>query len=99
MRVRILTSAFKDLAVGREFYDKQGEGVGDYFFDSLFSDIDSLSLFGGIHRRTFGFHRSLSRRFPYAIYYKIDPDGSAVVYRDFGLPTKPHKNDEAFEIR
>ena len=42
MRVRILTSAFNDLVAGREFYDKQGEGLGDYFFDSVFSDIDEI---------------------------------------------------------
>lgn len=31
MKVRILTSAFHDLAAGREFYERQGEGVGEYF--------------------------------------------------------------------
>jgi len=44
MKVRILTSAFNDLAAGREFYERQGEGLGDYFFDSVFADIDSLAL-------------------------------------------------------
>ena len=44
MRVKILLSAVEDLYAGRIFYEKQGEGVGEYFFDSLFSDIDSLVL-------------------------------------------------------
>jgi hypothetical protein len=61
MRVRILTSALNDLAEGRRFYEAQGEGLGGYFFDSLFSDIDSLALYGGIHRLVFGFHRLLAR--------------------------------------
>ena len=43
MRVRILKSAFNDLDSGRVFYEKQGEGVGDYFFNSVSSDIDSLA--------------------------------------------------------
>ena len=81
MNVRILTSAFNDLAAGFEFYERQGEGVGAYFFDSLFSEIDSLSIFGGIHGKTKGFHRLLARRFPFAIYYKTDSDDSVVVYR------------------
>lgn len=81
MTVRILTSARNDLAAGREFYEQQGEGVGAYFFDSLFSEIDSLSIFGGVHRQTQGFHRLLARRFPYAIYYKVDSEGVVVVYR------------------
>ena len=54
MKVRILTSAFNDLAGGRVFYEAQGEGLGDYFLDSVFSDIDSLVLYGGIHRKAMG---------------------------------------------
>lgn len=44
MKIRILTSARNDLADGRNFYEQQGEGIGDYFLDSLISDIDSLAL-------------------------------------------------------
>ena len=50
------------------------------FFDSLFSDIDSLVSQAGIHSLHFNFHRALASRFPYAIYYKI-LDGEAVVFR------------------
>lgn len=51
MKIRILTSAFNDLAEARDFYERQGEGIGEYFLDSLFSDIDSLALYAGIHRK------------------------------------------------
>ena len=40
MKIKILSSALEDLYIGRLFYEKQGEGLGEYFFDSLFSDID-----------------------------------------------------------
>jgi len=80
MKVRILASAFEDLAAGRRFYDRQEEGVGDYFYDSLFAEIDSLVLYAGIHPIRFGFHRLLARRFPYAIYYRVIA-GEAVVFR------------------
>lgn len=36
MKIRILRSALEDLASAREFYDGMEDGVGDYFFDSLF---------------------------------------------------------------
>ena len=49
MKIRILPSALKDLARGRRFYERQGEGLGNYFMNTLFSDIDSLALYGGIH--------------------------------------------------
>jgi hypothetical protein len=91
MRVRILSSALPDLVKGREFYDRQAEGIGDYFFDSVFSDIDSLSLFGGIHRKVIGFHRLLAHRFPYAIYYKMDSKSSVVVYRVLDCRQDPAK--------
>ena len=74
MRIKILSSALEDLYGGRLFYQKQGEGLGDYFFDALFSDIDSLALYGGIHQKVFGFHRLLSKRFPYAIYYRVESE-------------------------
>ena len=79
MRIKILSSAVDDLEAGRLFYEKQGEGVGDYFFDSLFSDIDSLALYAGIHRKVFGYHRLLSKRFPFAVYYTVE--GEVVVVR------------------
>ena len=90
MNLRILESAFHDLAEGREFYERQGAGLGSYFLDSLFSDIDSLTLYAGIHRMVFGFHRMLSRRFPYAIYYQLE-NKQAVVYRVLDLRQHPRK--------
>lgn len=42
MKIKILISAVKDLEESRLFYEEQSEGLGDYFFDTLFSDIDSF---------------------------------------------------------
>lgn len=77
MKIRVLRSAIDDLTAGRLFYDKQQDGVGDYFFDSLFAEIDSLALYAGVHSMHFGFHRLLAK---YAIYYKVIED-QAVVFR------------------
>ena len=74
MRIRLLSTAVDDIESGRHFYETQQAGLGDYFLDSLFSDIDSLLLYAGIHQKTFGYHRTLSRRFPYAIYYRVEGD-------------------------
>ena len=71
MKVQVLEEAEQDLIEGFRFYEAQDAGLGDYFLDSLFSDIDSLHLYAGIHPRRFGFHRLLSKRFPFAIYYRI----------------------------
>lgn len=91
MRIEILSSALEDLYEARLFYEKQGEGLGDYFFDSLFSDIDSLALYGGIHAEVFGYHRLLSKRFPYAIYYTVEDEDLAVVRRVLDMRQHPMK--------
>ncbi len=49
MKIKILLSASRDLVDGYRFYEKQSEGVGGYFLDTLFSDIDSLVINAGIH--------------------------------------------------
>ena len=69
MKIVILPSVRDDLEAGFQFYEHQQEGLGNYFLESLFSDIDSLHLYAGIHRKVFDNHRLLSKRFPYAIYY------------------------------
>jgi plasmid stabilization system protein ParE len=71
MKIQILEGAEHDLTKGYYFYEAQERGLGDYFLDTLYSDIDSLQLYAGIHTRYFGYHRVLSKRFPYAIYYQV----------------------------
>jgi hypothetical protein len=89
MKLRILTPAIEDLACGREFYEHQGDGLGDYFFESLCAEIDSLLLFGGIHPLHFGFHRLIAKRFPYAVYYTAT-DEEMIVYRVLDCRRNPH---------
>jgi len=74
MRIRILSAAETDLEEGYRFYESQSPGLGSYFLDSLYSDIDSLEYFGGIHQVVFGYHRQLSKRFPFGVYYRVIDD-------------------------
>lgn len=78
-KVILLEAAVADLEIGRDFYDAQEEGIGAYFITSLLSDITSLTLYSGIHPIHFHFHRMLSKRFPFAIYYEIVSDMTRVV--------------------
>ncbi len=72
MKIQILNSAKQDLIDGYFFYEKQSEYLGNYFLDSLYSDIDSLLIYAGIHGIHFTYFRALSTKFPFAIYYKIE---------------------------
>ena len=80
MKIFLTGSAENDLLDGYAFYEKQAVGVGSYFLDSLIADIDSLVLYAGIHPKIGGrFHRTLAKRFPYAIYYQLDEEHVTVV--------------------
>lgn len=49
MNIRILAAARQDLLGGFRFYEAQQAGLGSYFLDSLFADIDSLQIYAGSH--------------------------------------------------
>jgi len=73
VKVKILGAASQDLLDGYNFYEKQDKGLGSYYLDSLFSDIDSLLIYAGIHPQFHAqYHRMLSKRFPFSIYYRIE---------------------------
>ena len=75
MKILILDRAEQDLIQGFLFYEEQHAGIGDYFLNSLASDIDSLRLYAEIHSTHFArFHRLLSKRFPFAVYYSLSED-------------------------
>ena len=78
MRVEISTDAHEDLANGHAFYERQSSGLGGYFADTLYSEIESLQIYAGIHPIRNGFYRMLARRFPYSIFYQIEGDVTRV---------------------
>jgi plasmid stabilization system protein ParE len=78
--IRVTAAAERDLLTGFEFYELQNPGLGDYFLDSVFADIDSLCIAAGAHPLSFAnFYRMLAKRFPFAIYYELEQDTVFVV--------------------
>ncbi|MFT5163290.1 MAG: hypothetical protein ACI9FJ_001876 [Alteromonadaceae bacterium] len=43
MRIQLLASAKNDLLAGYDFYQKQSDGLGKYFVDNLYTDIDRFT--------------------------------------------------------
>jgi plasmid stabilization system protein ParE len=72
--IEILSGARDDLIAGYRFYEHQAPGLGKYFRESILGDIDALAAHGSVHAEVFGYHRALSKRFPFAIYYRIEAD-------------------------
>lgn len=79
MKIVILEEAEQDIKNALLFYEAQKEGLGSYFLDAIFADIESLYLYAGIHIVISGYHRLLAKRFPFAVYYKLK-DKTIFVY-------------------
>ena len=77
--VVVLDRARDDLEAARDFYEVCEVGAGDYFVESLLADIEGLQFYCGLNRIHFGFHRQLSKRFPFAIYYNLIDEVVSVV--------------------
>lgn len=79
MKIEILDLAKLDLPDSFHFYEEQQAGLGSYFLTSLYSDIESLRLYAGIHLQPHkSFHRLLSKKFPFASYYTVSGDAALV---------------------
>lgn len=80
MRLELTEWAKSDLDSGHDFYEQKSPGIGEYFLDTLYSDIESLYLYAGTHPiRNRRFYRMLSSRFPYAVFYELRGDLILVV--------------------
>lgn len=78
--VHAVSAASADLLAAHDWYEQRSPGLGKDFVRMVDAAIASITrqpdLFPPIHR---GLRRSLIRRFPYAVFYRIDPDAIRVV--------------------
>jgi len=74
VKIQILQDALEDLHQGFRFYEGQEVGLGTYFLEQMFSDIDSLHNRAGIHPLRFSYHCAFAKRFRFAIYYRVKDD-------------------------
>jgi hypothetical protein len=83
---------------GKDFYNRQEQGVGDYFRDSLTSDFGSMTIYAGEHKTVSGFHKMYAKRFPYTIYYTI-AESKALVSTVLPMRRKPDWISEQLKPR
>ena len=69
MRVELRDEAREDLVDSAAFYAEQSAGLDDHFLECIRTDLNRLEATAGVHEVYRGFHRSLCKRFPFAIYY------------------------------
>jgi hypothetical protein len=78
-QVNISEYAKKDLEIAIKFYEAQAQNLGKYFFDTIIAEIEMLSFYGCLHQKVFNFHRMISKKFPYAIYYNCNKTKKEIV--------------------
>jgi hypothetical protein len=75
VKIEILSLAEQDLLDGYHFYERQAVGLGNYFLENIYLAIESLEKYAGIHLKPHqNYHRLLSKKIPFAIYYTVDND-------------------------
>ena len=73
MTLELREEAVADLEQAAAFYEKQEKGMGAFFEDRLLEDLEHLRVFRPLLARKFlAFQRTISARFPYAIYFSIE---------------------------
>jgi plasmid stabilization system protein ParE len=79
--IEITQGAQDDLLAAYWFYEHQQAGIGAYFLNSLYADIDALQISAGVHvnLQPSGAFRSLGSRFPFAIYYLLEGKQATVM--------------------
>lgn len=71
--LRFLPEVEDDLFSGYSWYEDKVLGLGEEFLRIFYASANSLTRNALIYRKVYGdFRRLLLRRFPYAIYFRID---------------------------
>ena len=71
MQISLRLEARLDIYEASLFYDRQSQGLGSKFVESIFQDFERLGRTAGIHSRRGRFFRIFSEKFPYVICYDI----------------------------
>jgi plasmid stabilization system protein ParE len=80
--LRFLPQVETDVQNGRSWYEKKAPGLGEEFLRVVYTCSQELSRNPAMYPRVHGeFRRRLLRRFPYAIYFRVEADHVIV----FGL--------------
>ena len=79
MKVKLRPEARLDIFQESRFYDRQSDGWGDKFVESIYDDLERLETLAGIHSKRGRYFRIFSRKFPYMICYDIQGEDILVV--------------------
>ncbi|MBU0621290.1 MAG: type II toxin-antitoxin system RelE/ParE family toxin [Gammaproteobacteria bacterium] len=80
LEIRLRPEAELDLEDAAIWYEKQSVGLGRQFLDEALASLSTIAesplLYPLMHRNT---RRALMRRFPFGVYYRVNPYAVIVV--------------------
>ena len=78
--IQYTASALLDIEHAARWYEGRQEGLGDNFIADVREAAKRIEANPKGYRKVIGEARKVAlRRFPYAMYFKIEPDGSLVI--------------------
>ena len=93
----IAPEAEHDLDEAYAWYEEQRNGLGEEFLTSADACIAAIRRTPKAGRLVHkNYRRALTRRFPYAVYYRVDGD-NCVVYRVLDCRQKPQKTEDSLK--
>ena len=76
----ITPEAEEDLAEAKAWYDRKREGLGEEFVLCVEAALDHIRRVPAAATQVYpGVRRVVVRRFPYGVFYRVDPDQIAVL--------------------
>jgi toxin ParE1/3/4 len=76
----ITPDAERDLAEAKRWYERQHRGLGEEFLLCVEEALDRIRLLPEAYREVApGVRRVIVKRFPYGLYYRVDPDQIAII--------------------
>jgi plasmid stabilization system protein ParE len=80
VRVRFRLEAASDVVSARERYDEQRPGLGSDFVRYLEDTVEVITeVPEAFPEIAVGYRRAILKRFPYLLYYRIEPSGIEVI--------------------
>jgi toxin ParE1/3/4 len=80
VRVRFRLEAASDVVSARERYDEQRRGLGADFVSYLEDTVEVITEFPeAFPEIAVGYRRAILKRFPYLLYYRIEPSAYTTV--------------------
>ena len=87
--LRFLPELEEDLLAGYFWYEEKMPGLGEEFLRIFYACCGDLSRNGFLYKKVHGeFRRCLLRRFPYAVYYRIE-ESEIIVFGLFHCARDP----------